>query len=57
MKEFEKQAWLEELADKFELLPQQVMLAYAVYDEAMDMFGHHTIPEHFEEVLSMVFKD
>lgn len=56
MKEFDKQGWLEELADKYEVPVEQVMIAWAVYDEAMDMFGHHTIVSHFEDVLDKVFK-
>ena len=56
MKEFEKVKWLEDLADKYEAPVEQVMIAWAVYDEAMDMFGHHTVISHFEEVLTKVFK-
>lgn len=55
MKEFDKVKWLEELACKYEVPVEQVMIAYVVYDEAMDMFGHNTVNKHFEQVLEKVF--
>lgn len=54
-KEFEKQKWLEELADKYGVPYEQVVLAWTVYDLSMDMHGHHSVICHFENILVDVF--
>lgn len=57
MKEFDKQGWLEELADKFEVPVEQVMIAWAVYGETTQYTYVENVREHFNEVLGGVFKD
>jgi hypothetical protein len=55
MSEYEKQKWLEQLADKYEVPYEQVMLAWVVYDLSMEMYGHFSVVEHFESILVDVF--
>lgn len=56
MKEFEKQAWLEELANKFEVPVEQVTIAWAVYQTTVNVIGYTWCQKEFEDVLSKVFK-
>jgi hypothetical protein len=52
MKEFDKQNWLEELANEYEVPYEQVMLAWAVYDTTV---AYVNFPPDFENVLVDVF--
>jgi hypothetical protein len=54
MSEYEKQKWLEQLADKYEVPYEQVMLAWAVYEVTTEYANY---PKPFEEVLMEVFNN
>lgn len=61
MKEFEKVKWLEDLADKYEVPVEQVMLAWSFYQAGIYLgvirYLHDDEDVVFEEVLVDVFKD
>ena len=51
MKEFDKQTWLEELADKYEVPVEQVVIAWAVYQISCNLFGNMNCKVEFSEVV------
>ena len=54
MSEYEKQKWLEQLADKYEVPYEQVMLAWVVYEVTAEW---QTYCMDFENVLVEVFNN
>lgn len=58
MKEFDKQTWLGELANKCEVPAQQVMVAWATYKISCDLIGVMECKLEFSGVvLSRLFED
>jgi hypothetical protein len=57
MKEFDKQTWLEELADKYEVPVEQVVIAWAVYLVCRDMPCFIDEIDELNYVLDGVFND
>ena len=61
MKEFEKQKWLEELADKYEVPYEQVMLVFSTVEISQDLgyFDNYYVGSDsvVESIFDKVFKE
>jgi len=56
VKEFDKVGWLADLADKYEVPVEQVMIAYATYQVSCNLSGFcYCNLEFSDEVLDKVF--